>query len=307
MSECRLTIAVMAYNRPLYLRNCLESVLRHTTEARIVIADDASDDPSQLALLAEMEAHPRVSVLWGSGDKSRHGGLYANMQRVLDRCETEYLMYLQDDTQLVRTLAREDLEVIAAALERREVGFLSPFFLKWISLPRHRLALQADPALPIQVLRRTWRLKPRYQYSDICIVYAPRLRARGWRFAGTERANGIQASALFEGMPVLAVPLGFYCPAVTKIYRGRAARGAEVAGLPTTPITTLRDLSDAQVSALRARPRSILPVADDILETAPVPLPKPFSFTRAKPKPTRRVLYLAYRAWLAARRFLRGA
>ena len=55
-TDSLLTVAIMSYNRPDYLRNCVDSVHRHLPGARILVMDDASDDPVQQAELRRAAA-----------------------------------------------------------------------------------------------------------------------------------------------------------------------------------------------------------------------------------------------------------
>ena len=64
------------------------------------------------------------------GLDSKHGGLYANMQSALDEAQEDYVLLMQDDTQIVRKMEQEDLEAINRAFEAfPTAAFLSLMFL----------------------------------------------------------------------------------------------------------------------------------------------------------------------------------
>ena len=123
-----IEVAIFSYNRHFYLKNALHSVQRNVSDVRVRIYDDGSDQSEMKKFLAEN------SDLVGArlkGLDSKHGGLYTNMQSALDEAQEDYLLLMQDDTQIVRKMEREDLEAINRAFEVfPTAAFLSVMFLK---------------------------------------------------------------------------------------------------------------------------------------------------------------------------------
>ena len=298
-----LTVAVMTYNRPAHLRNCLDSIARHLPGVSVLVLDDRSDDPAQVALLAEVAA-AGVQVVTGKAGEEWHGGLYANMQKALDLCRTPLLLYLQDDTQLVRSPGTEEVAAVLELLEQPGAGFVSPFFVKarkgfqW----RGRFTPSADgqfllPGINARKGRR------HLSYSDICIAHVPSLRAAGWTFVGSEGANSGQAAQLFpSGMALMHAPWGFYCPEVPVFRyrsRGHTLAGRIAARRAGDSVKRFRALSPDRVAALRNRAPGLLPLAESWLEPEDPRVRRPFVYADMQRS---RWLWLLHKGELALRR-----
>ncbi|MBN2759723.1 MAG: glycosyltransferase family 2 protein [Rhodobacteraceae bacterium] len=265
----KLTVAVMTYNRPAHLQNCLASVRRHLPGAPVLVMDDASDDPAQISLLDEARTLADVRVIVASGKAGFHGGLYGNMQHALAECQTQFLLYLQDDTQLVRSPNATDLDHVAQALAPKDAAFVYPFFIK--SAKKRAGWAVTSGNLPgfAQFRSRAGTLRPWNYYADICICDCETLRAADWRFQPSEAANGKQAEALFQPMEWLIAPWGFYCPEVP-IFRWRArSRSLAQRILPprVREAAFFHDMDADAVTRLRNRPPHALPFAEDYLTT----------------------------------------
>lgn len=279
-----LTVAVMTYNRPDHLRNCLDSVARHVPGARLVVLDDSSTDPRQQAELQRAEAELGARVIRGAGTEGWHGGLYHNMQRALDLCETPLLMYLQDDTQLVRAVGDDEIAAVAAHFGQTGAAFAYPFFVK--ERKRRVWAARFVPDAGARFLRpREGRGLQWFSYSDICVADVAALRVAGWRFVGTEKANSEVAAGLFPaGMSLMTCPWGFYCPEVP-VFRNRQKTDSLVLRLarPTgDPVKALVDLDDGTVARLKGRTPPGLPVAEDWLTTVDPRVKRPFVYQDTK-------------------------
>jgi Glycosyltransferases involved in cell wall biogenesis len=300
-----LSVAVMTYNRPAHLRNCLESIARHLPGVPVLVVDDRSDDPAQAEVLREAAAQGG-EVLTGNAGEDWHGGLYANMQKALDWCLTPMLLFLQDDTQMIRS---PDAGEVAAVLHRLEVGgggFVSPFFVK--AMKRRQWRGRFDPAPDGRfLLPRFTPRKGRHHitYSDINIAHVPALRAAGWRFDASEGANSDQAARLFEGgMALMSDPWAFYCPEVP-VFRHRSRShtlaGRIAARRSGDTVKRFRSMPDDKVAALRARPSDDLPVAEDWLETDDPRVRRPFVYADLRRDPW---VWALHKAELALRRLV---
>lgn len=278
-----LTVAVFSFNRGGYLRNCLDSIRRNMPFAQIVVYDDGSTEAETLAVLAESGvavSRPQ------SADKSKHGGLYRNMQTALADCGTELLFFLQEDMQVVRPVAEGELDglraIIAADPDR---AFIYPCFMKAVRQRRYHRRLQPDPALRAYVAqgRGAEGWGERIAYYDVCIADVARLRARGWQFGQGEHANVIAARAAFADMAFMGDPLAFYCPEVP-IFRNRSqSMAARLAARVTgRDVKAFHDLAPARVAALKSRPISDWPVAEDWLEPTNPNVRRPFVYKDVK-------------------------
>lgn len=298
--EYPLAVAIMTFNRPAHLANCVESVRRHLPDAQILIMDDASDDPGQRALLSRACSMEGVRVIGSTGVDGLHGGLYGNMQRALEECPTRFLLYLQDDTQLVRSPCVEDLQHVADALAPKDSAFVYPFFIKaqkckagWYVQPGHAHGLQS-------VRSRGGALKPWNFYTDICVADTHTLRQAGWRFQPDEKSNGRQAQRLFQPMWWLFAPWGFYCPEVP-IFRHRdRAWGLARALLPKAKRAPafFNEMDDAAITGLKTRAPDTLAFAEDHL-SATRKVRRPFVYQDVK------ATRLAHMAWAVESKLLR--
>lgn len=282
----RWAVAVFSYNRGAYLRNCVDSLRRNMPMADITIHDDRSDDPDTLAVLAEYADLVRQP---GGTGGSRHGGLYANMQAALEATQADYLLFLQEDMQIVRPVSGDDLAHVEALFDadpRR--AFVSPLFIKGVRLPRHKRQMQPDPAARAYVARPGVADAP--AYFDVSIGHVGRLRVARWRYQDSEAANVAQARQLFGPMPILGDPFAFFCPEVP-IFRNRGqSLAARIAARLTGPgVRAFNDMTADQVAALCARPLTDWPVAEAFLTPRDPSVRRPFVYKDVK-----------VRWWLAA-------
>jgi Glycosyl transferase family 2 len=294
-----LTLAIFSYNRGAYLAHCVASAQRNMPWAKVVVYDDASDDPETLAVLNALPV-PVHNV--AKGDAGKHGGLYANMQKALDQATTRYLMFLQEDMQIVRPVDAADLVTIDRIFDADPArAFTCPLFMKGRRLARHRRLQVPDAAL------RCYRLADdvgadaratRLAYYDVSLADVARLRAAAWVFQPSEIANITQARALFSDMPMLGDPFAFFCPEVP-IFRNRAQSlssrlAARISGADVKSIT---DLTPVQVTALRARPLSDWPKAERYLTPRDPRVRKPFVYKDVKARWWLNLIYLAERVF----------
>lgn len=274
-----LTVAIMTFNRPWYLQNCWNSVRTCLPDAQILVVDDKSDDPKQIDVLLMMEHDKKTRILRQPEDIQKyHGNLYDNMQWALNVVDTEYLMYLQDDTQIVRPVDATDLRSFQDFFaQSSNLAFIHPFFFKWRKRQQWRHKLRAEPDLRVY---RSAGSRSAFHYSDICVTHVARLRAVGWIFKLSEKENIAQAASLFGGMGMMVDPIGFFCPQVPS-FRDRSLSHSAAARLSRQRIPEVfryEFLTATQTNALRARPARTLPIAEDTLKTIPPTSRRPFVF-----------------------------
>ncbi|KAB6717523.1 MULTISPECIES: glycosyltransferase [Roseobacteraceae] len=281
-----LDIAIFSYNRAAYLQNCVMSVQRHCPGARLTIFDDASTDPDTLAYLASLPEGMVVQP--GSQDAAgRHGGLYYNMQRALDRADRTLLLTLQDDTQVVRSLDQSDWDTILSAFETDpQRAFLSVLFIKSVRETRYKRLLRPVPEQSLYDLRNDLSAQnhaKRMAYFDISLMHVDRLHAAHWQMQNSEAANVEQARRLFAPMPTMAHPFVFFCPEVP-FFRNRGQSLAAKLALRVVgrDVKTLKDMTPAQIKAMKTRDMSTYPVAETFLEADNPKVRKPFVYKDVK-------------------------
>lgn len=278
----KLTVAVFSYNRGAYLKFCLESLARNLPQARVVVYDDLSDDPETQAVLAALKV-PFVQPT--AVAKATHGGLYVNMSRALADAKTEYLLFLQDDMQVVRPVDDQDLADIDAIFAADpNCGFISPVFMKASAERKFRPQYHPDQNLAAYTFPpEADRAAMRYTYADVCIAHVARLRAANFDIVDKEHNNVALAKATFSQMPVMSAPFVFYCPEVPTFRNRRRPMAGHIAGqMARLARQSARlgfvDMTAGEVAAMRARDRAIWPFAEDFLTQQNPKVRKPFVF-----------------------------
>ncbi len=276
-------IAIFSYNRGPYLKNCVDSVIKHFKYTPFTIYDDGSDEPELLNYLKSLGSNVKYKK---NTECSRHGGFYANMQAALDEIDAEVLILLQDDTQVVRDISEQDLKVWANYFVKNpECAFLNPVFMKGLRRkdflryykPNHSerfyhwvedsLSPSKDGPVPSS-------------YMDICIVNAKKLRNLDWKYQSSEFLNGLQAQKLFNhGMPQLPDPFVFYVPE-EPVYRSRLkTKGTKLAQkLTGNAVKSFVSMTPKEVEKMCNRSLSIYPFAEDFISTRDPRVKKPYRF-----------------------------
>ncbi|TCP59799.1 glycosyl transferase family 2 [Rhodovulum bhavnagarense] len=280
-----IDVAIFAYNRPDYLKNCVESVERHIPGARLRVHDDASTDPEMRAYLATLGER---AVLRPASDAARHGGLYANMNAALDRAEHDIILMLQDDTQVVRDLTPDDLFRIEGLFQAdTNRAFVSPLFMKADRMRRFRRELRPDPAARAYVSPPDHPRTQRHclAYFDVHMARVDRLRAAGWRYdAAGEGTIGNHARELFGPMPMMADPFVFFCPEVP-FFRNRDKKtlASRIAGrFVGRHVKAFEDMGQREIARLISRDLSVWPVAENFLTPKDPRVVRPFVYKDVK-------------------------
>lgn len=217
-----LVFWIFSYNRGDFLKNCVASVEQCAPNCAIHIFDDNSSDPDTRALLAQLgETYSVHFPSPQTGGSGKHGGLYANMQAAYEACEPDDLVcFLQDDMQLVRHIAPDEIAEIDDYLSRVEKPcFVYPAFLKGVNRHKRKNAISFDHTQGFYFLSSPKKSVGVY-YSDIHICKVRRLRAVGWKFMAKESGNEQIAKNLLGKMAYLRNPFVFYLPYVPS-YRGK--------------------------------------------------------------------------------------
>ncbi len=275
-----LTVAVFSYNRGDYLRNCVQSVQRNIPHAVIKVYDDNSDDPATLTVLAELGV-PVITT--DVNDIGRHGGLYANMQTALMAAKTQWILFLQEDMQVVRRVDDSDLNTIAALFaEDPQRAFISPVFIKGVRLKRHQRlnAPQSDPRCYRSRCQVTdTEYAARITYNDVCIGNVARLRQAEWNYVESEHGNVLQARRLFSDMPTLGAPFVFFLPEVPVFRDRRKSLAARIAARMTRQgIKSFHDMTPDEAARFVARSLDQWPVAENYLRSIDPTVRRPFVY-----------------------------
>lgn len=302
MTPPSLDVAIFSYNRGDYLKNCVESLQRNLPGVRFTVFDDGSDEPGTVAYLQSLGEH--VRHMKSAGD-DRHGGYYNNMQAALDATQADYLLMLQDDLQVVRPFAQEDLFNIDQVFAQSPTTvFISPLFMKGSKRAYFQQRYQPDAGLRCY----RWSADPQesgkvpQKYADIAVLHVARLRESGWRFAGSEEANGAMADQLFGDMVQVAEPWVFYVPE-EPAYRGRVLTlGAKLAvKMAGNQVKSFRDMSPQASAAFAQRNLNVYPFAEDFVDTVDPTVRKPYKFnayrTRWLPLILNKLELLGRRLW----------
>ena len=302
MTPPSLDVAIFSYNRGAYLKNCVESLQRTMPGVRFTVFDDGSDEPGTMAYLQSLGENVRHMK---SAGEDRHGGYYNNMQAALDATQADYLLMLQDDLQVVRPFAQEDLSRIHQVFEQSPITvFISPLFMKGSKRAYFQQRYQPDAGLRCY----RWSADPQesgkvpQKYADIAVLHVARLRQSGWRFAGSEEANGALANTLFGDMVQVAEPWVFYVPE-EPAYRGRVLTfGAKLAvKMAGNTVKSFQDMSAQASVTFAQRDLSVYPFAEDFVDTVDPTVRKPYKFnayrTRWLPLILNKLELLGRRLW----------
>lgn len=274
-----IEVAIFSYNRLFYLRNALGSVLRNLPNGRVRIYDDDSEEADIQEFLSE-----NAELLGARSDRleSKHGGLYANMQNALDAAEEDFLIFMQDDTQIVRQIDDADLQAIKAAFEAYPTAaFVSVMFLKGERKGRYKRVLRTDPQNNLYH-SKSLQKGVAQSYYDVVLCHVPRLRAAGWQFRNTEVANMDQALSLFGEMPILRNPFMFFCPEVPFFRDRKQSYAARLAAARRKEHAVFHDMTDQEVARLKSRDLGRFPYAEDWLNPTVAGLRRPFVFKDVK-------------------------
>ncbi|WP_226703889.1 glycosyltransferase family 2 protein [Microbulbifer elongatus] len=273
-------IFVFSYNRGPFLENCIRSIEACAPQCGLTVIDDGSDDPETCRVLAEIgQRHRVVDKTAESGHKL--GGLYANMQAAFEMAaDDELVCFLQDDTQMVRSLTDEDLAELRQSFdEQPDLGFISPAFVRGISIQK-----KVDQDFRFDAERNFWFWYPRKRstgtwFSALLIADPRRLRQVDWHFEVGESVNNRKAAKIFCRMARMRAPFSMWLP------NGRAYRGKQKSlalrfgeWSRRCGLYPLEIMSDAQVQALKTAEPAQLPVAETCLKTTRGNIRSPWAY-----------------------------
>lgn len=113
LSLADIKIYVFSFNKGVFLENCLRSIEVCAPSCEVVVIDDQSDDQKTKDVLNYFSDKFQILIA-GKHDEVEHktGGLNNNMSFALSDArekDIQYVLFLQDDMQLVRPLLNDDI------------------------------------------------------------------------------------------------------------------------------------------------------------------------------------------------------
>ena len=101
MEQMQVSIIIVNYNTKDFLKNCLDSIYKHTTDIKyeIIVSDNGSTDGSLEMLSAD---YPKVRVVVNG----KNLGFGAANNRALDVAKGKYIFYLNSDTLLLNNAVK---------------------------------------------------------------------------------------------------------------------------------------------------------------------------------------------------------
>lgn len=113
VNQQNLAIYLFSFNRGQFLGNCLESIRLCASDFETTIVDDNSGDPETRSILDSQRPYWRFLEPQDTSDSDhKTGGLYNNMRLAFKDAKKRnksYVLFIQDDMQLVRRIEPEDL------------------------------------------------------------------------------------------------------------------------------------------------------------------------------------------------------
>jgi len=302
-----LEVVILSFNRGGHLQNCVDSVREFMPNSRVTVFDDGSTHVETCAVLDRLRQESAVSVLAADESKGSsrshaqlNGGLHANMQTVIDdHACSAMVLFLQDDTQVVRKVTSQDLEDITRIFQHYpRAAFIYPAFLAnrtactrgFVDFDSFR---NGDPSFSFYY---------DYEYSgffDICIAHIGRLRAAGWRF-GNELTTSLEARERFGTMRLMRNPFVALLPAPpTYAFRGKTwiQRIWERYRAGLYPVDPMSEAAVERMSALKAD----YPTADEFLTSRSFQGEHPWPYTKMERAPKLIILLERIEAWVRRR------
>lgn len=272
-----LYILIFSFNRGEFLRHCVHSITECIPDAHIVVWDDNSTDAMTREVLDTLRGSIEVHqpALDEHGGRSKHGGLYQNLQAAWQQLPDDVLICaIQDDMQIVRPVSADDIAQWQHLFEHgQHRGFMQPAFLKARSADIYyvpeKLGYRIDRQ---QRSAGAW-------YSDVFMINTRLLREQHWQFQTREANNEQQARQHFEQMIYLKNPFVAWLPGAPA-WRGKrrtlAMRWAE--NKRQCGFYPLQTLDRAQTAAFCQRPPEQLPLAEHYLSLQQGSLAKPWFY-----------------------------
>ena len=275
-----LHFLIFSFNRGEFLQNCIDSIRLCAPGCAVTVWDDNSTDEFTREVLATLArgdnpVNVRQPDLDDSGDRSKHGGLYNNLQSACQSVkDSDLICCIQDDMQLVRPVSADEIagwnRLLQDGIHR---GFIQPAFLKAVSA-----------GIEFVDLKNAYHVNRQHRsagawYSDVFMTSARLLRETGWRFKHRESHNEQQARLHFDQMVYLKNPFVAWLPGAPA-WRGKrrtwAMRYAEKTR--RCGFYPLQILSADDTRHFCARSPELLPLAESYLSVRNGLVEKPWFY-----------------------------
>jgi hypothetical protein len=201
----KIAVVIFSFNRPADLRATIESWKVNANWADIYIYDDDSDNKEQLDYLDFIIKNNIVKKVWksdlsNSGDVKSRGGLYLNMQRAyqsLNEMGVEYMLFTQDDIQLVRSLSSEDVSLLTSAFQTyKNIGQIDlRFSTSSVDSKFSKRGCIVDQKIRIAIPGKNSDEVYDY-FAAVGLMSIERYAGVHWLFAESEVANCIQSKKI---------------------------------------------------------------------------------------------------------------
>lgn len=276
-----LHFLVFSFNRGEFLQNCIESIVKCAPGCPVTVWDDNSTDAFTRDVLSGLPALPGAAIdvrqpaLDAGGGRSKHGGLYNNLQNACSSVpDNSLICCIQDDMQLVRPINADEIAEWQSLLDSGvHKGFLQPAFLKAVSA--QTVFVPDKNAYHINRQHRSagaW-------YSDVFMTSTRLLLQAGWQFKTREAQNEQQARQCFDQMLYLKNPFVAWLPGAPA-WRGKrrtlAMRWAEKSR--RCGFYPLSIMASDQANTFCQRRHELLPLAESYLALRDNTLAKPWFY-----------------------------
>lgn len=201
---------IFTYNRPLLLRNCVQSYLEFGPDGDLMIVDDGSSLPEQRSLLDEIASKNKEVKIWirDRNDTNRLGGLYANMEAVTQQAIEQgydFVFFIQDDQQFMWRDEAFWSKVQKIYEHHPDTLVVRPVFEKLVFSHVADSRLETCPACPGIRFKKSW-------FAAVGIVRPTHIAKTGWHFKSTEAANNEYSKSMGLSMVLLKAPVLAFVP-----------------------------------------------------------------------------------------------
>ena len=277
-----LVIYIFSFNRGRFLDNCLKSVAACAAGIPVTVVDDQSDDADTQEVLAKYRAKLEI-VTAGEAEISEHktGGLYNNMRFALRRAkesDKRFVLFLQDDMQLVRPILPRDINGAAAFFEANpNTAELHTCFMKRFFAERDERLTEPDASGEAYLRPSDY---PGFSgFSAVGLFDIERVGTLFGELQQGEYANNEYAQKNNIQMGISSRPFMMWLPYPIS-HRGKTRNiplqlVESVAGCGFYPYQIM---TDKAVSQLLERPLEQRPYAEDWLECEPLKRTPVWSF-----------------------------
>ncbi len=105
-SNSEITFCILSYNRPDYLKRCIDSCLLYAEDSKIIILDNSDDDSS----IKKLQQEYSDSIDWYYSEETL--GYAKNFLRAFDICKSQYLVALHDDDRIRKGFCEKQLNIL---------------------------------------------------------------------------------------------------------------------------------------------------------------------------------------------------